>query len=36
MAEEEFKAAKEAKKSALWDDKMKGTQTESAFGVRVM
>ncbi|PNW87956.1 hypothetical protein CHLRE_01g008500v5 [Chlamydomonas reinhardtii] len=36
VAEEEFKAAKEAKKSALWDDKMKGTQTESAFGVRVM
>ncbi|KXZ46400.1 hypothetical protein GPECTOR_44g75 [Gonium pectorale] len=35
-AEEAFKAAKEAKKSALWDDKMKATQTESAYGVRVM
>ncbi|KAG2430363.1 hypothetical protein HYH02_013725 [Chlamydomonas schloesseri] len=36
VAEEEFRAAKEAKKSALWDDKMKATQTESAFGLRVM
>eukprot|EP00198_Chlamydomonas_reinhardtii_P010966 XP_001700303.1 predicted protein [Chlamydomonas reinhardtii] len=36
VAEEEFKAAKEAKKSALWDDKMKGTQTESAFGFSVV
>ncbi|GIL76631.1 hypothetical protein Vretimale_8833 [Volvox reticuliferus] len=35
-AEEAFKAAKDAKKSTLWDDKMKATQTESAFGLRVM
>ncbi|KAG2486284.1 hypothetical protein HYH03_014989 [Edaphochlamys debaryana] len=35
-AEEAQRAAKEAKKSALWDDKMKATQTESAFGLRVM
>ncbi|EFJ43608.1 hypothetical protein VOLCADRAFT_121415 [Volvox carteri f. nagariensis] len=35
-AEESFKAAKDAKKGALWDDKMKATQTESAFGLRVM
>ncbi|GFR51207.1 hypothetical protein Agub_g13556, partial [Astrephomene gubernaculifera] len=35
-AEEAAKAAKEAKKSELWDDKMKATQTESAFGLRVM
>ncbi|KAG2444244.1 hypothetical protein HXX76_001001 [Chlamydomonas incerta] len=35
-AEEEFRAAKDAKKSALWDDKMRSTQTESAFGVRAL
>ncbi|GLC38176.1 hypothetical protein PLESTB_001091400 [Pleodorina starrii] len=35
-AEEEFKAAKDAKKSSLWDEKMRETQTSSAFGLRVM
>lgn len=35
-AEEAFKAAKEARKGELWDDKMRATQTESAFGVRAL
>jgi hypothetical protein len=34
-AEEEAKARKSQKSSTVWDDKMKATQTESAFGVRV-
>lgn len=35
QAEEEFRAAKEEQRHALWDDKMRATQTQSAFGVRV-
>lgn len=35
-AEESAKAKKEAKASLLWDDKMKATQIESAFGLRVI
>jgi len=32
--EELRKAEREARDSALWDEKMKATQSESAFGVR--
>lgn len=35
QAEEEFRAQKEEQRHALWDDKMRATQTQSAFGVRV-
>ncbi|PNH12207.1 Ankyrin-3 [Tetrabaena socialis] len=35
-AEEAFKEVKEAKKSSLWDDKMRATQTESAFGTQAL
>lgn len=35
QAEEEFRAAKEEQRHALWDDKMRATQTQSAFGVSV-
>lgn len=34
-AEEQFRAAKEEQRHALWDDKMRATQTQSAFGIRV-
>lgn len=34
-AEEEAKARKSQKSSTVWDDKMRATQTDSAFGVRV-
>lgn len=35
-AEEAAKDRKTMKGSLLWDDKMKATQTESAFGVRAL
>jgi hypothetical protein len=35
QAEEDFRAAKEEQRHALWDDKMRATQTQSAFGIRV-
>ncbi|GMH38839.1 hypothetical protein BSKO_06737 [Bryopsis sp. KO-2023] len=35
-AEEEAKERKKEKASSLWDNKMKATQTESAFGLRVV
>jgi hypothetical protein len=34
-AEEAFRAAKEEQRHALWDDKMRATQTQRAFGIRV-
>jgi hypothetical protein len=34
-AEEAFRAAKEEQRHALWDDKMRAAQTQSAFGIRV-
>jgi hypothetical protein len=34
--EEAAKSGKLDKHSALWDDKMKATQTESAFGIRTV
>lgn len=34
--EEEAKEMRQKKASAVWDSKMKATQTESAFGVRVV
>jgi hypothetical protein len=34
-AEEAFRAAKEEQRHALWDDRMRATQTQSAFGIRV-
>ena len=36
QAEDEAKTRKAAKQSNLWDDKMRATQTESAFGVRAL
>lgn len=35
-AETEAKERKKNRDSTLWDDKMRATQTESAFGVRVV
>lgn len=35
QAEEEFRAAKEEQRHAVWDDRMRATQTQSAFGIRV-
>jgi hypothetical protein len=35
-AEEAAKARKAAQQAALWDDKMRATQTQSAFGVRAL
>lgn len=35
QAEEEFRAQKEEQRHTLWDDKMRATQTQSAFGIRV-
>lgn len=34
-AEEAFRAAKDEQRRSLWDDKMRATQTASAFGIRV-
>lgn len=34
-AEAAARAAKEARRHALWDEKMRGTQTQNACGVRV-
>jgi hypothetical protein len=35
QAEEDFRAAKEEQRHALWDGKMLATQTQSALGIRV-
>jgi len=35
-AEEIFKERKKERDSRLWDEKMKKTQTDSAFGLRVV
>jgi len=35
QAEEAARASKEEQRHALWDDKMRATQTQSAYGVRV-
>lgn len=35
-AEEKAKENKRKKDSLLWDEKMKKTQTDSAFGLRVI
>ena len=35
QAEEAARCAKEEQRHALWDDKMRATQTQSAFGIRV-
>lgn len=35
-AEDAAKEAKASKQSELWDEKMRATQTESAFGLRVV
>lgn len=35
QAEEQARAAKEEQRHALWGDKMRATQTQSAYGIRV-
>ncbi len=36
LAEDQAKEKKANKQSELWDDKIKATQTESAFGLRCL